>query len=59
MKEHEHVIPSISRESAAPSKLMDVISCSCKAEGKACSGRCIAVGPGDYLAPATVSVEEE
>ena len=36
MKEHEHVIPVIYREPAAPSKLMDVISCS----GKACSGRC-------------------
>ena len=38
--EHEHVMPAVSREPAAPSKLMDVISCSCKAEGKACSGRC-------------------
>ena len=33
-------MPVISREQAAPSKLMDVISCSCKTEGKACSGRC-------------------
>ena len=40
VKEHEHVMPAVSREPAAPSKLMDVISCSCKAEGKACSGRC-------------------
>ena len=40
VKEHEHVMPAVSREPAAPTKLMDVISCSCKAEGKACSGRC-------------------
>ena len=31
VKEHEHAIPAISREPAAPSKLMDVIRCSCKA----------------------------
>ena len=41
VKEHEHVMPAVSREPAAPSKLMGVISCSCKAGGgKACSGRC-------------------
>ena len=40
VKEHEHVMPAISREPAAPSKLVDVVSCSCKAEGKVCSGRC-------------------
>ena len=40
VKEHEHVMPAISREPAALSKLMDVISCSCKAKGKVCSGRC-------------------
>ncbi len=40
VKEHEHVMPAISRESPAPSKLMDVIRCSCKAEGKVCRGRC-------------------
>ena len=40
VKEHEHVMPAISREPAAPSKLVDVFSCSCKAEGKVCSGRC-------------------
>ena len=40
VKEHEHVMPAVSREPAAPSKFMDVISCSYKAEGKACSGRC-------------------
>ena len=34
------MMPVISREPAAPSKFMDAISCSCKAEGKACSGRC-------------------
>ena len=39
VKEHEHIMPAISRESAAPSKLVDVVSCSCKAEGKVCSGR--------------------
>ena len=33
-------MPAISREPAAPSKLMDVTRCSCKAEGKVCSGRC-------------------
>ncbi len=40
VKEHEHVMPATSREPAAPSKLMDVVRCSCKAEGKVCSGRC-------------------
>ena len=40
VKEHERVMPAISRERAAPSKLMDVVRCSCKAEGKVCSGRC-------------------
>ena len=40
LKEHEHSMPAISREPAAPSKLVDVVSCSCKAEGKVCSGRC-------------------
>ena len=59
MKEYEYVMPAISREPAAPSKLMEVNSFSGKAESKACSGRCIAVGPGDYLAPATVSVKDE
>ena len=40
VKEHENVMPAISREPAVPSKLMDVVRCSCKAEGKLCSGRC-------------------
>ena len=40
VKEHEHVMPVISREPAASSKLMDVIRCSCKEEDKVCSGRC-------------------
>ena len=40
MKEHEHVMPVISRELAAPLKLMDIIRCSCKAECNVCSGRC-------------------
>ena len=40
VKEHEHVMPANSREPAAPSKLMDVVRCSCKAEGKVCCGRC-------------------
>ena len=40
VREHEPVMPAISREPAAPSKLMDVISFSCKAEGRAWSGRC-------------------
>ena len=39
VKEHDQVMPAISREPAAPSKLVDVVSCSCKAEGKVCSGR--------------------
>ena len=39
MKEHAHVMPAISREPATPSKLVDVIRCNCKAEGKVCS-RC-------------------
>ena len=33
-------MPAISREPTAQSKLMDVIRCSCKEEGKVCSGRC-------------------
>ena len=49
---------AISREPAAPSKLMYVISFSCKAEGKACSEMC-SCGSRGYLAPATVSVKEE
>ena len=40
VKEHEHVMPAISREPAAPSNFMDGIRCSYKAEGKVCSGRC-------------------
>ena len=40
VKEHEHIMPAISREPVAPSKLVDVVSCSCKPEGKVCSGRC-------------------
>ena len=40
VEEHEKVMPAISREPAVPSKLMDVIRCSCKAEGKLCIGRC-------------------
>jgi hypothetical protein len=34
------VKPSLSKEPAAPDKLMDVISCSCRAEGSACSKKC-------------------
>ena len=34
------MMPAISREPVAPSKLMDVIRHSCKEEGKVCSGRC-------------------
>ena len=30
---------ALPREPAAPSKLMDVVRCSCKADGKVCSGR--------------------
>ena len=40
VKEHKHVMPVISREPTAPSKLMDIIRCSCKEEDKVCSGRC-------------------
>ena len=40
MKEHKHVMPAMSREPTAPSKLMDIIRCSCKEEDKVCSGRC-------------------
>ena len=40
VKEHGQVMPVISREPSALSKFMDAISCSCKAEGKTCSGRC-------------------
>ncbi len=38
VKEHEYVMPAISREPPAPSKLVDVIRCSCNAEGNVCSG---------------------
>ena len=38
VKEHE---PAISREPAAPSKLMDIVRCSLKTKGKVCSGRWI------------------
>ena len=46
VKEHEHVMPVISPEPAAPSKLKDFVRCSCKAEGKVCSGRCSYVSNG-------------
>ena len=49
VKEHERVMPAISREPAAPSKLMDVVRCSCKAEGKVCSGRCSYGSNGMYV----------
>ena len=42
---HE-VMPVLSRDPIAPEQLMDIISCNCKAEGKACSGRCSCVGNG-------------
>ncbi len=34
------VMPVLSKEPAAPEKLMDVISCSCRAEGNTCSRKC-------------------
>ena len=40
VKEHEHVMPAISREPVAHSKHMNAIRCSGKEEGKVCSGRC-------------------
>ena len=39
IKEHGQVVPAISLEPSAPSKFMDAISCSCKAESKDCSGQ--------------------
>ena len=72
VKEHEHVMPAVYREPAAPSKLMDVISCSCKAEGKACSGRsscgssglsctsyCVCEGGNNCCNPHTQQEEDE
>ena len=59
VKEHEHVMPAVSREPAAPSKLLDVISCSFKAEGRVKPVvESVAVGLVDYRASATVSVKE-
>lgn len=43
---NNEVMPVLSREPIAPEQLMDVISCSCHAEGKACSGRCSCVANG-------------
>ncbi len=40
VNEHEHVMPAISREPAAPSKLMNVLRCSGNEECKVFSGRC-------------------
>ena len=57
VKEHEHVMPAISREPVASSKIMDVMSCGCKAEGKAWSGMCI-YGSNDKSCT-TVFVKEE
>ena len=34
------VIPALSREPTAPEMLIYVISCSCRAEGRACSKKC-------------------
>ena len=59
VKEHEGVMPAISREPAAPSKLMDVVRCSCKADGKVCIGRCSCGSKQiECCEPATVSVKE-
>ena len=69
VNEHDHVMTAISREPAAPSKLMDVISCGCKRrvkheeeeEGEIClfNIACnvverVAVSRVDSLAPATL-----
>ena len=43
---NNEVMPVLSREPIASEQLMDVISCSCHAEGKACSGRCSCVANG-------------
>ena len=48
-------MPAISQEPAVPSKLMDVISSGCKAEGKHVVE---AMSSGDYCVPATVSAKE-
>jgi hypothetical protein len=44
--ENDKVMPVLSKEPIAPEKLMDVISCSCRAEGKACSGKCSCAANG-------------
>ena len=59
VKEHEHVMPAISREPAAPSKLVDVFSCSCKAEGNYKSVvEGVAMDPMECRVLATVSAKE-
>ena len=47
-------MPAISREPPAPSKLMDVVRCSCKAEGNVCSGG-VAMDPMECRVSVTVS----
>lgn len=37
---NDEVMPCLSKEPAAPENLMDVISCSCRAVGNACSKKC-------------------
>jgi hypothetical protein len=37
---NDEVVPCLSKEPAAPENLMDVISCSCRAQGNACSRKC-------------------
>ncbi len=44
---NNEVMPVLSKEPSAPENLMDVISCSCRAEGNACSsGKCGCAGNG-------------
>ena len=40
------VMPLIDKQPVAPELLMDVISCGCKAKGKACSGKCSCASNG-------------
>ena len=38
--------PTLLNDTIAPQQLMDAISCSCKAKGKACGGKCSCAGNG-------------
>ncbi len=46
VQDNGQVMPVLSKESIAPEQLMDVISCSCRAKGKACSLKCSCAANG-------------